>query len=69
MIAVPVAIPFTVPDPTVAMAVLLLLHAPPEVASAKVEVKLRQTLVVPVIEAGKGLTVTVINVGVPQLVE
>ena len=46
-------------DPIVAIAVLLLLHVPPTVASARVVVKPGQTVVVPVIAAGNAFTVIV----------
>ena len=45
-------------EPTVATAVLLLLHMPPGVTSLSVVEKPGQTLVVPVIDAGFGFTVT-----------
>ena len=63
MVAVPADMPDTAPEgePTVAIAVLLLLHVPPVVASPSVVVAPAQTLVVPVIAAGAGLTVTVAN--------
>ena len=53
--------PVTTPVPatTVATAGVALLHVPPAVASANVVVKVAHTLVVPVITAGNGLTVTV----------
>jgi hypothetical protein len=59
ILGVPAATPVTIPDadPTVAWAVLLLLQVPPAVRSDKVVVKPIQTLVVPVITAGIGLTV------------
>ena len=46
-----------VPEPTVATDVLLLLHAPPDVASLNVVVEPVQTVVVPAIKEGKALTV------------
>lgn len=62
MVAVPVAIPLTVPVVlTEAIAALLLLQVPPAVASASVIVAPVQTEVAPVIAAtaGNGFTVTV----------
>ena len=59
MVAPPVATPLTTPVAlTVAMAVLLLLHAPPAVASLSVVVPPTHNVVVPVITAGSGVTVT-----------
>src|SRR5665647_2384158 len=59
---VPPDTPVTTPVPatTVATAGVALLHVPPAVASANVVVKPTHTFVVPVITAGKGLTVTVV---------
>lgn len=59
IVAVPAVTPLTVPEPEpiVATAVLLLLHAPNGEASASVVVDDTQTVGVPVIVAGKGLTV------------
>jgi len=55
----PVATPLTIPvDPTLARLVLLLLHVPPVVASLNAVVDPAHTTRVPVIPAGKGLTVT-----------
>lgn len=55
MLAVPAAIPLTVPVASiVAMAVLLLLHAPPVVVVLSVVVVPTQVLSVPVIAAGSG---------------
>ena len=55
MLAVPAAIPLTVPVASiVAMAVLLLLHAPPVVVVLSVVVVPTQALSVPVIAAGSG---------------
>ncbi len=53
MVAVPAAIPVTmpVPDPTVAILVLLLLHEPPEVVLVNVVVAPAQTVKVPAISA------------------
>jgi hypothetical protein len=47
-----------VPDPTVAIAILLLLQVPPVVPSLNVVVKPTQTDAIPVIAAGTGFTVT-----------
>jgi len=62
MIAVPAATPVTTPvlDPTDPIAVLLLLHVPPGVVELKTVVNPVQTVAVPVIAAGSGLTVMVI---------
>jgi len=61
MTEVPPDTPVTTPVPatTVAIAGVALLHVPPAVASANVLVKPMHTVVVPVITAGNGLTVTV----------
>lgn len=58
----PKAFPNTTPvaSPTGAMAGLLLLHVPGVEESLKVRVPPRQILVLPVIGAGSGLTVTVV---------
>jgi hypothetical protein len=60
MVAVPVDIPVTKPEPetTVATEVLLLVHAPPPVASVSGVVAPVQTVVVPVMGAAARLTVT-----------
>ena len=52
--------PPTVPELTVAIPVLLLLHVPPVVASLNPVVPPSQTVVVPLIEDGNGLIVTVL---------
>ena len=59
MVAIPALMPEITPEPTpaVAIAVLLLDHAPPLVASARMVVAPTQTVAVPVIAAGIGLTV------------
>lgn len=59
MLAVPAVIPDTipVPAPTVATAVLLLLHAPPVLVVLKVVVCPTHALVLPVMAAGSGFTV------------
>ncbi len=60
IVALPEATPVTIPlVPTVATAVLLLLHAPPVVASAKVVVSSGQTDAVPVIAAGFAFVVNI----------
>jgi hypothetical protein len=61
IVAVPPEIPVTTPvdEPTVPMAVALLLHTPPDVVQPSVVVLPTQTVAVPVIDAGNGLTVTV----------
>ena len=61
MFAVPPAIPVTIPDepPMVAAAVLLLVHAPPLVASDRVVVLPWQIVVIPVIGVSK-FTVTIV---------
>ena len=62
MFAVPVAMPDTIPvvDPMVAIDVFPLLQVPPDSALLSVLVDPRQTLVVPVIGDGVGLTVTAV---------
>jgi hypothetical protein len=70
MVAVPpVPIPLTDPIPgsTVATVVLLLLHVPPVVASFNGVEDPEQTLVAPVIDNGKGLTVTVAVIEHPDM--
>ena len=66
IIAVPFVTPETAPDEmsTVAIAVLLLLHVPPLVASLNVVVLPAQTVVMPVIGA-MGFTVTVVVAAQP----
>lgn len=64
IMAVPAEIPFMVPPPAVATEVLLLDQVPPDVASRSVLVAPSHALVVPVIDAGRG--VTVIDVEVEQ---
>jgi hypothetical protein len=59
MTLVPAATPETTPDDMVAIFVDALFQVPPEVASFNVVVEFTHTLVVPVITAGKGLTVIV----------
>ena len=58
MVAVPALTPVTtpVPAPTVATAVLLLLHEPPPVVLDKIVVAPTHTVSAPVIGAGSGLT-------------
>lgn len=60
MVAVPGATPVTTPvvKSTVAVPVALLTQVPPADASASVVVRPTHTVVVPVISAGSGLTVT-----------
>ena len=53
------AVRIPVAEPIVAIAVLLLLHVPPEVASLRLEVNPEQTTESPVITGGAGFTVTV----------
>jgi hypothetical protein len=57
MVTIPDATPVTTPEdePTIAIEVLLLLHAPPGVALLSAVVKPGQTLAVPNIAAGTGL--------------
>lgn len=55
----PVTIP--VPEPTVAIAVFTLLHVPPVVVVLNVAVAPTHITVVPLIDAGSGLTVTVLK--------
>lgn len=59
MVGTPPATPVTTPDaePMVASAVLLLLHTPLGVPLLSVDVEPTQTLAVPVMAAGVGLTV------------
>ena len=67
MIVVPAAMPCTVPVvmPIVAMPVLPLLQVPPGVGSPSVVVAPEQTLALPVIDSGSGLTVKVVVVPHP----
>ena len=67
MVEVPAVTPVTIPleEPTEALA-LLLVHVPPP-PSASVDVAATHALVVPVIEEGEALTVTVTNVKQPEL--
>ena len=59
IVAVPAETPCTVPDATLATAVLVLLHKPPDVASVKLVVVPVHTLAeVDVIAAGPAITVT-----------
>jgi hypothetical protein len=64
MTTFPIETPVTIPvDPTVAIAVLLLLHVPPDVASVKVTDVPGQIVAGSVITgatAGKGITVSVL---------
>ena len=63
ILALPANIPVIIPEeePIAAMAVLLLLHLPPVLASVSVADSPTHTSVVPFIVAGKGFTVTVAN--------
>ena len=63
----PGAIPVTTPEVefTVAAAVLLLLHVPPDVASVKVVVRVAQRVLAPVTAAGVGLTVNGVDTAQP----
>lgn len=63
MVAVPDDTPVTTPltEPTRAIAVLLLLHKPPLVASLSVVDAPTHMLVMPVMAAGNGLTVMLRN--------
>jgi hypothetical protein len=62
IVVVPAPIPPTMPEvPTVPTAVLLLLHTPPEEASLNVIVAPAQRENVPIITAGIGYTVTIID--------
>jgi hypothetical protein len=62
MVAVPLVTPVTTPDAelTDAIVVLLLLHAPPGVASERVVVEPAQIEVEPVMDKGPGFTVAVV---------
>lgn len=62
MVQVPTATPVTTPEVglMVAIAVLLLVHVPPVVASANVLVPPTVVVAVPVITAGRGVTVTIL---------
>jgi len=64
MVEVPRATPQTrpVPEPAVAIAVLLLLQVPPAMASDSVVQEPRHMRVLPVIAEGTGTTVTVVVV-------
>ncbi len=55
-----------VPAPTVATPGLLLVHAPPPLASFSVVLAPTQTPVVPVIAAGNGLTVSTLVAKQPE---
>ena len=64
MLAVPALTPVTNPvlEPIVAMPVLPLLHVPPVVALARVDVVPAHIAVAPVIAAGSGFTVIIVVV-------
>jgi hypothetical protein len=66
MVVVPVAPPQTTPAATVAIAVLLLLHAPPGVASANVVQVPTHTLVLPVIGPIGFTVITFVVIQVPM---
>ena len=55
-----------VPEPTVAIAILLLLHVPPAIASVRSVVAPAQTFVAPLIAAGVRFTVTGVVVVQPS---
>jgi hypothetical protein len=57
----PRAIPVTIPELTVAIVVLWLVHTPPGVASVSAIVEPRQTAVAPVIADGSAAAVTVMD--------
>ena len=57
---VPANTPFTVPEVTVAILVLPLVHVPPDVVLLNAVVKPSHTTGVPVIAGGAGFTVTVV---------
>src|SRR5664279_3662476 len=61
MVAVPAATPVTIPPLTVAIAALLVLHTPPDVASDRVIAEPLQTLVAPDIAGTTGVAFTVID--------
>jgi hypothetical protein len=67
IVTVPDDIPFTMPlaEPTVATALLLLLHVPPASVLERVAVGPSQTVLAPVIAAGVPVTVTVCIAGQP----
>ena len=58
IVAVPASTPVTTPDASTAAFVLPELQVPPGVALARAVVSPSQTVIVPVIAAGSGLTVT-----------
>ena len=71
MVAVPAATPVTIPvtEPTVALAVLLLVHVPPVVTSVNVVVVPVHTFSVPVIGlTDVGVTVTTVVTSQPVVV-
>jgi hypothetical protein len=67
IVVMPMATPLITPveEPTVATAVLLLLHVPPDDAEVSVVVLPTHVTAVPVIDAGKGSTVTTVVVEHP----
>ena len=64
MVSIPAAIPVTEPEPEPIIATLMsvLPHVPPVLASAKTVEAPIHTLVLPVIDAGKGLMVKTVVV-------
>jgi hypothetical protein len=68
ILAVPAATPVIAPEgaSAVATAVLLLVHVPPDVALASVEMPAAHNVVVPVIAAGSGFTVSATPLVVEQ---
>jgi hypothetical protein len=62
IVSSPAVMPVTtcVSDPIVAIPVLVLLQVPPPVPSTRLIVEPTQTLLLPVIAPGNGLTVTVV---------
>jgi hypothetical protein len=69
IVGVPAATPVITPvdEPTVANAVLLLVHTPPDTACEKVVVEPTHTFVPPVIAASAVLTVTCVMLRQPAL--
>lgn len=67
MVVVPAAMPVAMPEvlPIIAMPVELLAHVPPVVASLSVVVFPIQTLVMPVMAGGGGVTVAIVVIEQP----
>ena len=67
IVAVPADTPLTIPvsDPTVAVSILLLLHAPPGTTSVNIKLAPAQTTDAPVIGPGDKLTVIEVVVAQP----